>query len=117
MYKVGFLASSARTASGNQGSTFLPVRRADVLNVLVNVTAVSGTTPSLTLSLQWSNDGTTWADADAADAFTAITAAGVKAKQFPVKAQYARLAWAITGTTPSFTFSADLGWSDPANLV
>lgn len=77
------------------------------MSVLANVTAVSGTTPSMTLSLQWSHDGgTTWADADPVDGFTAITATGPKVKDFAVKAPHVRLAWAITGTTPSFTFDA-----------
>jgi hypothetical protein len=51
--------------------------------------------------------GTTFATPDGtADAFTALTAAGVKVKQFALKAPHYRLVWTITGTTPSFTFSA-----------
>ena len=78
----------------------------DELAVMLDVTAVSGTTPSMTVSVQWSNDGSTWFTADPADAFTAITAATKVTKSFTIKGLYARLNYAITGTTPSFTFSA-----------
>ena len=98
--------SSARTATGQSGPIVL-TGESENLSVLVNVTAVSGTSPSCTFSVQWSNDGgTTWADGDGPDAFTAITAAGVKAKTFQIKGLLARLVWTISGTTPSFTFDA-----------
>lgn len=73
------------------------------LDVLVNVSAVSGTTPSATFSVQWSMDGTTWAAASPADSFTAITAAIQVVQRFTSKAPYWRLAWTVSGTTPSFT--------------
>lgn len=73
------------------------------LSVNVNVTAASGTTPSLTIEVVWSQDGTNFASAATPDVFTAITAAGAVVKSFPVKGRYARLKYTITGTTPSFT--------------
>lgn len=97
------VASAARTATGSS-SAVGNTSPDEVLNVLANVTAVSGTSPSLTLSVEWSMDGTTFAQGDPADALTAITAAGVKAKQFPRKAPFYRVVWTISGTTPSFTF-------------
>jgi hypothetical protein len=112
---TGFVPSAARTTSGNSGTASVQVpANVDTVSVLANVTAASGTTPSLVLSVQWSNDGTTWATADPPDTFTAITAAGVVVKAFPVRAAVIRLAWTITGTTPSFTFSADARWADRA---
>lgn len=78
----------------------------DVLSVMLDVTAVTGTSPSMTVNVEWSNDGQTWFVADPEDAFTAITAASKKVKQFQVKGLYARLNCTITGTTPSFTFAA-----------
>lgn len=78
----------------------------DTLTVLLNVTAVSGTSPSMTVNVEWSHDGATWFKADPADTFTAITAAGSVCKQFNVKGLYARLNCTISGTTPSFTFAA-----------
>jgi hypothetical protein len=100
-----FATSAARTTTG-QGSTIYLHPAAEWLSLIVSVTAVSGTTPSATFSVQWSNDGTIWADAETPDAFTALTATGVKAKTFQVKGEFARLVWTISGTTPSFTFSA-----------
>lgn len=112
--QIGFVPSSARTTNGNSGAFKLPGNAA-ALNVAVNVTAVSGTTPSMTVSVQWSNDGSTWYDGDPVDALTALTAVKAAAKQFPAKGQYARLVWAITGSTPSLTFTADMGAVDVPN--
>lgn len=102
--------SAAKTTSGQTGT--LNVGLLDQLNLLANVTAVSGTTPSLTLSVEWShNNGTTWFKADPADAFTAITATGAVAKRFTTKALWFRVVWTISGTTPSFTFTVDTHFS------
>ena len=73
------------------------------LSVLVRVTAVGGTTPSLTIEVQWSNDGTNFVSASTPDTFTAITAVGTALKTFQAKARYARLKYTITGTTPTET--------------
>jgi hypothetical protein len=103
---IQVVASAARTTTGTSGTLAVP-EAGSQLSLLLNVTAASGTTPSMTVSVQWSDDGgTTWADADTADAFQAITAAKVTVKAFQVRAPMYRLAWAITGTTPSFTFTA-----------
>lgn len=76
------------------------------LAILLNVTAASGTTPSLAVEVQWSHDGTVWSSASPQDTFTAITATGSVVKNFQVKGRFARLSYTITGTTPSFTFTA-----------
>lgn len=73
------------------------------LSILVRVTAVSGTTPSLTIEVVWSNDGTNFVSAATPDTFTAITAAGSVVKTFQVKARFARLKYTVTGTTPTET--------------
>jgi len=103
--------SAARTTTGNGSGFGVPQggfeTPATQLAVFVDVTATSGT-PSMTLSVEWSHDGTTWFVADPADAFTAITATGKKVKVFTQKGPFARLAWAITGGTPSLTFSATI---------
>jgi hypothetical protein len=101
----GFLASVARTTSSNSPAVALG-DKGDQLCVLVAVTAVSGTTPSMTLTVEWSHDGTNFAASDTPDTFTAITTAVNRVKNFQVKGNYYRLVWAITGTTPSFTFTA-----------
>lgn len=102
--------SGAQTTTANSGSIVLggdtQFASAEWLSLVVDVTAVSGTTPNLALTLEWSLDGTTWATTDPTpDGFTAITATGTKIKRFPVLANFYRIVWTITGTTPSFTFS------------
>lgn len=97
------LASAARTETGQ--STQFDVGEGDTIALLVDVTAVSGTSPSLTVNVEWTDDGSTWFVSDPADAFTAITAADKKAKVFTVKGTAARLNYTISGTTPSLTFS------------
>ena len=68
---------------------------------------MTGTTPSMTVSVQWSNDGVNFSDNDSAvDAFGAITAAKNTVKQFPIKGRWFRVVYTITGTTPSFTLTA-----------
>lgn len=101
---VPAVQSAARTASGN-GTAIVDSDRGDTLNLLVNVTAASGTTPTLDLAVQWSVDGTNWAPAETPDSFSQITATGAKVKSFTVKAPSYRVVWTIGGTTPSFTFT------------
>lgn len=96
-------ASSASTATHQ--STAFGVGDEDVV-VLLDVTAVSGTSPSMTVNVEWSVDGSTWYVGDTADNFTAITAAKKTSKIFVAKGLYARLNCTVTGTTPSFTYSA-----------
>jgi hypothetical protein len=97
-------SSAAKTTSGVTPATAVQGHR---VACLVAVSAVSGTTPSMTVSLEWSNDGSTWYTGDPADAMTAITTAVNKAKDFISRGQFVRAAYAITGTTPSFTFTVD----------
>ena len=112
--------SSARTASGN-GTALINYSGAKGLSVWINVTAVSGTTPSCTFRLQWSPDnGTTWIDWDTTNlqstAVTGVTTVLLKVGQAQANAANAsktdqiprqvRLAWTISGTTPSFTFAS-----------
>lgn len=98
------VASAARTVTGNSAALLLR-EKGEILNLLVNVTAASGTTPSLALTVEWSHDGTNFAQGDTADTFAAITTTSAKAKGFSIKAPFYRVVWTLTGTTPSFTFS------------
>lgn len=103
MRATTIVASAARTASGNGDAV---ATNANSINLLVNVSAASGTTPTLDLKLQYSHDGgTTWGDAETSDTFTQITTTKVVAKRFDVKGPHYRVVWTIGGTTPSFTFS------------
>jgi hypothetical protein len=97
------VASAARTATGTSASQTPDI--AEDLNLLVSVTAVAGVTPTLDLTVEWSDDGTVWAVAQPADSFTQIVATLAVVKAFAIKASGYRVKWTIGGTTPSFTFS------------
>lgn len=97
------VTSAVRTTSGNSGPLTVGY---SPLNIEIEVTAVSGTTPSMTLAVQWSVDGVNFAPVDSTpDQFAAITTTGNELKQVVVKGPFMQLVWTITGTTPSFTFS------------
>lgn len=100
---VVVVPSAARTTSGNSGSLD-PGEGGETICLHVGVTAVGGT-PSMALSIEWSNDGTNWAVPETADTFTAITTTIQRVKTFERKALLYRIVWAITGGTPSLTFS------------
>lgn len=78
---------------------------AGVTNLILQlaVTAASGTTPSLTVKVQDSIDGTNWNDIATFTAATGVTAE-VKRVAAPI-GNTIRAVSTITGTTPSFTFS------------
>lgn len=102
---VTLVGSAARTTNGNSGPIALN-DRGDTLHLLLGVTAVSGTTPSMTVTIEWSHDGVNFAPLEGTpDGFTAVTATGAKLKSIPIRGPFFRLVWAITGTTPSFTFA------------
>jgi len=58
----------------------------------------------LAVSLDWSNDGTNWGSPDPVDTFPSTATTTRRFKNVTVKGRYVRVVWAITGTTPSFTF-------------
>lgn len=69
----------------------------------LHVTAVAGTTPSITVKIQDSADGTTFADILT---FTAATARTSERKTMTgTVRRHIRVIWTITGTSPSFTFT------------
>lgn len=95
------VASAARTATGNS-STF-DTTGVDNINGAVVVSAASGTTPTLDLSLQTSADGTNFYNVGSFTQKTTTTAA--EAKIFGPLGASSRWRWVIAGTTPSFTFA------------
>lgn len=99
-------ASGAQTASG-QGAA-VEVGEYNQTLVTLNVTAASGTTPTLNAKLQASDDGgTTWYDLPSA-AFTQLTGVGTAVLQLTETnafGDYIRVAYTIAGTSPSFTFA------------
>lgn len=75
----------------------------DSLTAHIVVTGISGTTPSATFSVLWSDDGVTYSQASPADAFAPITNLAGVVERFDVKGAFYKLAWVISGTSPSFT--------------
>jgi hypothetical protein len=105
------LQASAAKTSTNQ-STAVSVGNYKEALFTLNCTAASGTTPSLTVAIQVSDDGgTTWyplvyPGTTTAVAFTALTAAGTQALSFVgAFGDTIRVSSTITGTTPSFTYA------------
>lgn len=94
------VASAARTATGT-GSAF-NVEDAESFEATLTITAASGTTPTLDLTLETTVDGTHWYSVAA---FAQKTGAGSDARAFGPLGDQARWKWTIGGTTPSFTFS------------
>lgn len=95
-------ASAARTASGSSAATggFSGFPK---LRCQLDVTAASGTSPTLDVVIEDTLDGTNY---NAIGTFTQRTAAGRQV--IDVTSPFAdsvRARWTVGGTTPSFTFS------------
>lgn len=100
---VPVFAGTIITTSGQE--TQAHSANGSTVSIGINATVVSGTAPSAVFSIQWSFDGTTFFGASPVDTFAAVTAVGGVFQQFTTKSPYFRLAWAVTGTTPSFTMT------------
>lgn len=103
-FQAFLLTSAARTTSG-QGSSIPTNDRNQVAKL--DVTAASGTTPNLTVTIEESPNGSTgWATHSS---FAAKTGTGSQVIELKRRTQpFVRAAWTITGTTPSFTFSVQV---------
>jgi len=95
-------ASGAQTATFN--SAAIDMSSSSQASFYLIVGTVTGTTPSLTVTLQDSPDGTNWFTLNTA--FTAVVAStSLQVKRETNMGRYVRANCVITGTTPSFTFS------------
>lgn len=100
-----------KTSTGNGSAIVLgAVAAGRSIYCFLHVTAIAGTaTPSLTVKLQSSANGSTgWADVVSMTAKTAV-GAEVKSTAGPETDTYWRITWTISGTDPSFTFMAGAG--------
>lgn len=104
------LASANRPTGGNSASQTVPAANPPfrTLNILINLTVLAGgTTPTVTASIQWSDDGTTWYDVDGGtDTFTALNAVKAVVKSVTIKAPYWRLVTGTTGVPTTATYGA-----------
>lgn len=97
-------AAFVTTATGVVTNSTLELGDANTLRLNLIASAVTGTTPSVTVTLETSADGSTgWT---AVGAFAAVTAAGTTRKIFTGLDRFVRLnATTVTGTTPSVTYT------------
>lgn len=104
--RVTVQASAAKTATNSSAALVVGNYREAIATL--NVTAASGTTPTLDVKLQTSDDGgTTWYDLPGG-VFTQRTAAGAQALQITNFGDTLRAVSTIGGTTPSFTYAIKL---------
>jgi len=110
------VASASVTADGNSGN--IPILATDwrktsgpraqtELLLFLDVTVITGTTPTLDITLEWSLDGgTTFAAPAAAPAFAQVAGViGTQVEVFSVLGTSYRLVYDLEGTSPDYTFS------------
>lgn len=97
-----FADSAARTVSGDSGAV-AGFGDASTLRCQLDVTAASGTTPTLNVVIEDTLDGTNW---NTVGTFAQKTAAGREVINVTTPfTDRLRARWTVGGTTPSFTFS------------
>lgn len=110
-----FKSSAAETATATHKS--VRIGSGGPVVVTVNVTAFSGTTPTLAVVVEGSNDGSTWVTlgqlgangyslGSVATAPSNITGTATVSGVFPALT-YVRTRSVVGGTTPSFTYSVE----------
>ncbi len=97
--------SAARTTSGTAGVR-PGAASADSIRAQLNVTAISGTSPTLNVVIEDSLDGgVTW---NTIGTFAQRTAVGREVINITIPfSETVRVGWTIGGTTPSATFAVD----------
>lgn len=94
-------ALAAQTSSGNGTSQDNSASSANGAVAHLHITAVSGTTPSMTARIEHSTNNSTWTTLAT---FSAATTASSQTLQISGTVnRYVRAAFTISGTTPSFT--------------
>lgn len=111
--------SAAAIAADTQGAAWLAEEYRE-LQLQVDVTAVSGTTPTLDITLQCSDDATTWFDFPSTGQHGATLAqitdatgpngdgTGGYMQCYSNIGKYVRIDYDVEGTNPSFTLTAKL---------
>lgn len=76
------------------------------VGIFIRITAVSGTSPTMAVGLEISEDNTNWQTL--ADSLTGLNAIGVFSTRVTTAypARFLRLRFTLGGTSPSFTFEA-----------
>ncbi|MBE0564939.1 MAG: hypothetical protein IH621_03210 [Krumholzibacteria bacterium] len=108
----GELAPAARRTTTLTGTGIDVLEYEGVALVLLNASAGTGTSPTLDVKLQHSDDDSTYEDVTSG-AFTQVTdvaeTAGVRVMKLNVSdlKRYLRVVGTIAGTTPSFDFGVE----------
>jgi len=97
-------AANSGATSGLPGAGYAPGGLGRLLAMVVNVDAVSGTTPTFSFVVQESSDNATWTQCSLPA--QSVTAVGVVALAFISNKRYVRTYWTLGGTTPSITFDS-----------
>ncbi|MER5252903.1 hypothetical protein [Streptomyces sp. NPDC002855] len=95
----------AETATGNVASVDNAASSANGGAALLHVTAVSGTTPTLTVKIQHSTDDSVWADLITFTEATASTYEFTELAAGTTVNRYTRATHTIGGSSPSFTYA------------
>jgi len=98
-----YLASATYTTNGDSSATPLDTSYDSVVVFFLDVTAVSGTSPTLDLYIDIRDPASgKWVNQDKFPTVSAIT---TLALALPVRSTKYRVRWVLGGTSPSFTFS------------
>jgi hypothetical protein len=101
------LPLAARGTGTFAGGPVAPAGEIQDVFLHVYCSAASGTTPTLNVSLEESDDGSTWT-AIAGSAVPQLTAAGNAGGNATPAKKYVRATSVVAGTTPSFTYRVAL---------
>lgn len=106
---VELFNAAARTATANGTGADLktyaaPGPGSQQMKAIITCGTAAGTTPTLDVKLQESDDNSTFTDISGAT-FTQLTAAGSEEIEFQTNKRYVRAVATIAGTSPSFTFA------------
>lgn len=109
-------ASTAQTSNATGAAVDIGVNT--TLDATLNCTAVSGTSPNLTVYIDTSADGfSNWTQVGE---FPSLVDIGAQARTITSCKRFVRTRWQLTGTSPSFTFgvtaNAILVYASPADF-
>jgi len=96
------LSSAARTVGGSGAPVDLGADGDDTLRLRLLVTVISGTAPTLTVTIETSGDQTTWR---AVGAFAPQIAPGITPDVFAPVDRYVRATWTVDGAGFTATFA------------
>lgn len=108
-----WVPSAAQTANGNSGLLGEDYHRFNTFTALLDITARSGTTPTLDVTVQDSVDGVSWATVAAFAQQTAVGQVILRVAADKPFSRRLRVAWVVGGTTPNFTFNIQATMGGP----